>query len=36
MLVVGKLIARRVRDEVATYNERHSGAFQRPVQSIKS
>ncbi|HET9501910.1 MAG TPA: hypothetical protein VFO93_00110 [Hymenobacter sp.] len=36
MLTVGELIARRVHDEVATYNERQSGTFQGLVQPTDS
>lgn len=36
MLTVRELIARRVHDEVATYNERGSGLFQGLVQPTQS
>lgn len=36
MLTVGELIARRVHDEVAAYNERQSGTFQGLVQPVES
>jgi hypothetical protein len=36
MLTVGELIARRVHDEVAAYNERQTGVFQGLVQPTES
>ena len=36
MLTVGELIARRVHDEVATYNERQNGVFSGLVQPTES
>jgi len=36
MLTVGELIARRVHDEVAAYNERQSGTFSGLVQPTES
>ena len=36
MLTVRDLIARRVHDEVAAYNERQSGVFQGLIQPIES
>ena len=36
MLTVGELIARRVHDEVAAYNERQTGTFRGLVQPVES
>ncbi|WP_035566584.1 hypothetical protein [Hymenobacter sp. IS2118] len=36
MLTVGELIARRVHDEVAAYNERQTGVFQGLIQPTES